>query len=118
MNAAAAKATVGDIMIHNNIQIDHGAIVEQILAELDKRQDTTPSEPQRQSESGEETRNNVDPPAPKINDAVRRAGASLEWVRRERPDLAPNATSKERYTRKQYNFIREHGGGDAYPLDE
>ncbi|HED53819.1 MAG TPA: hypothetical protein ENJ00_06420, partial [Phycisphaerales bacterium] len=118
MNAAAAKATVGDITIHNNIQIDHGAIAEQILAELDKRQGTASNEPQGQAQSGEETHNDADPPLPKMNDAVRRAGASLEWVRRERPDLAPNATSKERYTRKQYNFIREHGGGDAYPLDE
>lgn len=53
----------------------------------------------------------------KMNDAVRRAGASLEWVRRERPDLAPDATSKERYTREQYGHIREHCGL-AYPLDE
>ncbi len=106
MNAAAAKATVGDITIHNNIQIDHGAIVEQILAELDKRQDATPSEPRGQTESGEGSRSDADPPVPKMNDAVRRAGASLEWVRRERPDLAPDATSKERYTREQHDYIR------------
>lgn len=117
MNAAAAKATVGDITIHNNIQIDHGAIVEQILSELDKRQEVTPSEPRGQTESGEGSRNDADPPVPTMNDAVRRAGASLEWVRRERPDLAPEASSKERYNREQHKHIREYCGL-AYPLDE
>lgn len=51
-----------------------------------------------------------------MNDAVRRAGESLEWVQRERPDLAPGAADKERYTRAQYDHIREHGG-PSYPLD-
>jgi len=117
MNAAAAKATVGDITIHNNIQIDHGAIVEQILVELDKRQDAASSEPGDQPESEIEAGSRADPPAPKMNDAVRRAGASLEWVRRERPDLAPEASSKERYTREQHEHIREYCGL-AYPLDD
>ena len=31
-----------------------------------------------------------------MNIAVRRAGASLEWVCRERPDLAPSVTNKDR----------------------
>ncbi|MBL8764813.1 MAG: hypothetical protein JNM07_11150 [Phycisphaerae bacterium] len=49
-------------------------------------------------------------------DAVRRAGASLEWVRRERPDMGPAASAAERYTREQYEHIREHGG-PSYPLE-
>jgi len=58
-----------------------------------------------------------EPSDSKMNDAVRRAGASLEWVRRERPDLAPEASSKERYTWEQHEHIREYCGL-AYPLDE
>lgn len=58
---------------------------------------------------------NDEPSAVSMNDAVRRAGESLEWVQRERPDLAPGPTTKERYTREQYDHIREHGG--PYPLD-
>ena|GEM_PF-2724324 len=57
-----------------------------------------------------------DRPGVSMNDAVRRAGESLEWVQRERPDLAPGPTTKERYTREQYDHIREHGG--PYPLDD
>lgn len=52
-----------------------------------------------------------------MSDAVRRAGASLEWVRRERPDLAPDTGSGERYSQDQYEYIHEHGG-PSYPLDE
>ena len=51
-----------------------------------------------------------------MSDAVRRAGASLEWVRRERPDLDPATGSADRYTREQFEHIREHGG-PSYPLD-
>jgi hypothetical protein len=114
--AAAAKATVGDITIQNNIQLDHGVIVEQILAEMDKRQEAAPSEPDDRSESETGSADRTDPPIPKMNDAVRRAGESLEWVQRERPELAPGPTTKERYTREQYDHIREHGG--LYPLDD
>lgn len=113
--AAAAKATVGDITIQNNIQLDHGSIVEQILAEMDKRQVAAPTE-SRRSESETGPADGADPPVPKMNDAVRRAGESLEWIRRERPDLAPGVADKERYTREQYDHIREHGG--PYPLDD
>jgi len=113
--AATAKATVGDITIQNNIQLDHGAIVEQVLAEMDKRQDAEPAE-SGGSDSEAGSANHADPPVPKMNDAVRRAGESLEWVQRERPDLAPGPTTKERYTREQYDHIREHGG--PYPIDD
>lgn len=51
-----------------------------------------------------------------MSDAVRRAGASLEWVRNERPELAPDAASGERYSKEQYDHIREHGG-PSYPLE-
>jgi hypothetical protein len=51
-----------------------------------------------------------------MTDAVRRAGASLGWVRRERPDLGPVPGSAERYNREQFEYIREHGG-PSYPLD-
>lgn len=51
-----------------------------------------------------------------MSDAVRRAGASLEWVRRARPDLGPAPGSADRYTREQFDHIREHGG-PSYPLD-
>lgn len=51
-----------------------------------------------------------------MSDAVRRAGASLEWVRKERPELAPDAASDERYSKDQYDYIREHGG-PSYPLE-
>jgi len=70
--AAAAKASVGDITIQNNIQLDHGAIVEQILSEMDKRKDAEPAESGGpDSEAGPE--NDADPPMPKMNDAVRAA---------------------------------------------
>lgn len=49
-----------------------------------------------------------------MSDAIRRAGAALEWVRCERDDLAPAHDSKERYTKAQYDHIREHGC-DSYP---
>jgi hypothetical protein len=114
--AAAAKATVGDITIQNNIQLDHGAIVEQILAEMDKRQDAAATESGDRSGPEAESAGGTDPASPKMTDAVRRAGASLEWVQQERPDLAPGAADKERYTREQYDHIREHGG--PYPLDD
>lgn len=52
-----------------------------------------------------------------MSDAVRKAGASLEWVRKEQPDLAPDAASGERYSKDQYDYIREHGG-PAYPLED
>lgn len=35
-----------------------------------------------------------EPPATSMNDAVRRAGESLEWVQRERPELAPGPTTR------------------------
>lgn len=57
-----------------------------------------------------------DRPAVSLNDAVRRVGESLEWVQRERPDLAPGASTKERYTREQYDHVRDYGG--PYPLDD
>lgn len=47
--------------------------------------------------------------APAMKPAVARAGASLVWVRRERPDLEPDAGSNQRYCWEQYNYIREHG---------
>ncbi len=68
------------------------------------------------SESEARSGDRTDPPIPKMNDAVRRAGESLEWVQRERPELAPGPSTKERYTREQYDHIREHGG--PYPLDD
>lgn len=52
-----------------------------------------------------------------MSDAVRKAGASLEWVRKEQPDLAPDAASGERYNKNQYDYIRENGG-PAYPLED
>ncbi|HED52827.1 MAG TPA: hypothetical protein ENJ00_01320 [Phycisphaerales bacterium] len=117
VTAATAKATVGDITIHNNIQIDHGAIAEQVLSELNKRKDTFPSEPARQHESKAPTGKDPDHQIPKMNKTIRQAGASLEWVRRERPDLAPEEATRGRYTKEQYDYIRENGG-PAYPLDE
>lgn len=113
---AAAKATVGDITIQNTTQVDHGAIVEQVLAEMDRRQDAAPTKRDDRSESRTGSADTAVPPVPKTNDAVRRAGESLEWVQRERPDLAPGASAKERYTREQYEHIREYGG--PYPLND
>lgn len=87
-----------------------GAILDEIypaLARLDP--DAQPQD--------DKDRNGAESSSPEMNDAVRRAGASLEWVQRERPDLAPGAVSKERYTRDQYEYVRENGG-PAYPLDD
>jgi hypothetical protein len=52
-----------------------------------------------------------------MSDAVRCAGVSLLWVRRERPELAPDAAGGERYSKAQYDYIREHGG-PSYPLED
>jgi len=49
-------------------------------------------------------------------EAILRAGASLEWVRRERDDLLPPVGSKERYTQAQYDHLAEHGC-ESYPPD-
>jgi hypothetical protein len=71
----------------------------------DAQPSTSPSSDRRDAGAG------------RMSDAVRRAGASLEWVRKEQPDLAPDAASGERYNRDQYDYIREHGG-PAYPLED
>jgi hypothetical protein len=55
------------------------------------------------------------PPA-EMPEAVSRAGASLEWVRNERPDLMPPDGTDERYTRAQYDYLRENGC-PAYDVD-
>jgi hypothetical protein len=55
-------------------------------------------------------------PSNAMPDAVSRAGASLEWVRGERPDLMPPDGAGERYTRSQYDYIRENGC-PAYETD-
>lgn len=52
----------------------------------------------------------------KMKPAIARAGASLEWVRQESPELAPDAGSGQRYCREQYDYIREHGYSEY--LDE
>lgn len=55
-------------------------------------------------------------PPTEMPEAVSRAGASLEWVRDERPDLMPPDGSEERYTRAQYDYLRENGC-PAYEVD-
>lgn len=52
-----------------------------------------------------------------LTPAVARAGASLEWVRRERPDLAPRGDDRRSCSPAEYEYIREHGA-PAYPPDE
>lgn len=56
---------------------------------------------------GDQPPTKADRPQP-LADAIKRAGASLEWVRRVRDDLVPPAGSIERYTREQWEHIREH----------
>lgn len=55
-------------------------------------------------------------PSNAMPEAVSRAGASLEWIREERPDLMPPDGAGERYTRSQYDYIRENGC-PAYETD-
>lgn len=105
---AAAQARTGDITVNNVVQIDPAAVVQQVLAELARQGAPAPKPPAAPPTS---------PPATEaMSDAVRRAGASLEWVRNERPELAPDAVSGERYSKEQYDHIREHGG-PSYPLE-
>lgn len=47
---------------------------------------------------------------------VLRAGESLEWVERERPELAPDDQGVGVPSRAQFDFIKEHGC-PAYPED-
>lgn len=46
-----------------------------------------------------------------------KAGASLEWVRRERPDLAPGDDDKKPYTRGQHEYISDYDC-PSYPDDD
>lgn len=50
----------------------------------------------------------ADQRSPAMSAAVRRAGASLEWVRVGRPELGPAESAAERYTRAEYDYIREN----------
>jgi len=103
---AAAQARTGDVTVHNVIQIDPAAVVQQVLAALAQ---------QAPAATGPGTPDPPPPvPAPKpqagMSEPVRRAGESFEWVCSKRPDLVPPEGSPERYTRKQHDYIREFGG--------
>jgi len=57
----------------------------------------------------------TDSVTPKLKPSVRRAGASFEWVCRERPELVETAASGRRTpTDRQYEHIKCHGC-EAYP---
>jgi hypothetical protein len=52
-----------------------------------------------------------------IPNAARKAGASLALAERERPDLMPDPDSKARYTKGQYEYLKEYGSS-VYPRDD
>lgn len=109
---AAAQARTGDVTVHNVIQIDPAAVVQQVLAALAQHAPATtgPATPGPPAPAAS--------PRPKagMSEPVRRAGESFEWVCSKRPDLVPPEGSPERYTRKQHDYIREFGG-PSYPLE-
>ncbi|MBL9030857.1 MAG: hypothetical protein JNM80_04010 [Phycisphaerae bacterium] len=116
---AAAQARTGDVTVNNVIQIDPAAVVAQVLAAL-AQQAPAAAGPAASGVSSPGT-----PPKPAASPKpspgvmpkpVRRAGESFEWVCSEQPSLVPPEGSPERYTRKQHDYIREHGG-PSYPLE-
>ena len=56
-------------------------------------------------------------PLRKMKSSVRLAGASFEWVEREKPELSPPANASTRYCRAQWSYIREHYD-KIYSLDK
>lgn len=117
---AAAQARTGDITVNNVIQIDPSAVVQQVLAALAQQSPAAnepatpaPSAPAPPSPSAPPTSRK---PSASMPEPVRRAGESFEWVCSKQPSLVPPEGSPERYTRKQHDYIREHGG-PSYPLE-
>ena len=56
-------------------------------------------------------------PAPKLNNAQRRAGESFEWVSAKCPDLTPPEDATRPYCFAQWNYIKDNGC-PAYPNDD
>lgn len=117
---AAAQARTGDITVNNVIQIDPAAVVQQVLAALAQHAPAAtgpstpgPSSPAPPSPSAPPVSRK---PSASMPEPVRRAGESFEWVCSNQPSLVPPEGSPERYTRKQHDYIREHGG-PSYPLE-
>jgi hypothetical protein len=116
---AAAQARTGDITVNNVIQIDPAAVVQQVLAAL--AQQAPAAAGPATSDPSAATRSPTPTASPKpspgvMPEPVRRAGESFEWVCSTQPSLVPPEGSPERYTRKQHDYIREHGG-PSYPLE-
>lgn len=59
----------------------------------------------------------ADRPVDALSTAIVKAGISLEWVRRKRPDLTPGDDDKKPYTRGQYEYVRDYDC-PSYPDDD
>lgn len=114
---AAAQAHTGDVTVNNVIQIDPTAVVAQVLAALAQQAPAavgpvtsgTPAPAAAQPKPAGSSK-----PSPGVMpEPVRRAGESFE-VCSKQPSLVPPEGSPERYTRKQHDYIRKHGG-PSYP---
>lgn len=116
---AAAQARTGDVTVNNVIQIDPAAVVAQVLAALAQQAAAAagPATPGVSSPAAPPMNAGSSKPSPGVMpEPVRRAGESFEWVCSKQPSLVPPEGSPERYTRKQHDYIREHGG-PSYPLE-
>lgn len=116
---AAANARTGDVTVNNVIQIDPAAVVAQVLAALAQQAPAAagPATSGPSAAARSPTPTASPKPSPGVMpEPVRRAGESFEWVCCEQPSLVPPEGSPERYTRKQHDYIREHGG-PSYPLE-
>lgn len=123
-----AQAKTGDITIHNHnhnvVKVDLSSMVEPMVREFDKRWPPTAGPQNVPAETDGSARGSPIPVAKTrtLSDAAARAGESLEWVRRECPDLIPNAGETPgqrtpRYTPAQHEHIREYEC-PAYPRDQ